>query len=81
MRLYCEFSNCCCQNYIGKTSRCFNCGHGDCWHANDHGQFDSPRLPAARAKYMYILMPILPTVPPLPEDSPRFCQGVIALPV
>jgi len=30
---------------------------------------------------MYILMPILPTVPPLPEDSPRFCQGVIALPV
>ncbi len=81
MRLYCEFRGCFCQHYVGQTSRCLQCGHGDCWHANDHGQFDSPRPPAAQAKYMYILMPVLPTVPPLPDDSPRFCQEVIALPV
>ena len=81
MRLHCEFNTCPCLNYVGNSNRCYYCGHGDCWHANDHGQFESTRQAACSPTYMFILMPQLPQVPPLPEDSPRFCPKVIALPV
>jgi len=81
MRLYCEFGNCPCQYYGGRDDRCSQCGHGACWHANDHGQFESQRLPAETPQYMFVYVPQLPTVPPLPEASPRYCPEVIGLPV
>ena len=87
MRLECQFGNCNCKKHIGhQDDICGICGHGGCWHKIDYSQFYSPRASARRGIYyiepiIQIFVPIMPEVPPFPEDSPRFCNQIKKLPV
>ena len=78
MRLFCEFNGCPCRRYCSNSSRCSRCGHGECWHVNSP-QFESSRSPAVTP--VYCIFRLQPVVPPLPEETPRFCIGVLLLPV
>ncbi len=85
MRLECQFNNCNCIKHVGQTDCiCGICGHGGCWHKIDYSQFDSPRALARKGIYYsepIIRIKVMPEVPPLPEDSPRFCKKIRNLPV
>lgn len=85
MRLFCEFSGCQCQCYLGR-GRCRHCGHGECWHKRST-QFDSTRPAADSPKYLKIpivpaiFMPEVPPVSPLESDDSDYCECIRALPV
>ena len=86
MRGECQFKSCPCRKHVGPPDQlCGICQHGACWHRLDTSQFKSTRAAARRA--LYYIEPIvtifrpLPEVPPLPEDTPRYCTRVKKLPV
>ena len=85
MRLFCEFSGCSCQCYLGR-GRCRHCGHGECWHKRSI-QFDSTRPAADSPIYMKIpivpaiFIPEVPPVSPFESDDSDYCECIQALPV
>ena len=84
MRVECQFKSCLCSKHVGHHDDvCSICHHGACWHRLDTSQFDSPRATARCA--LYYIVPIvtifLPEVPPLPDDTSRYCTHLKKLPV
>ena len=94
-RLHCEFNNCACSGHVSSTRRrsdddqCGICLHGGVWHQIDTSQFVSSRASARTPYYNKVVREIKrrkivdnrPFVPPLPLDSPRYCECSAALPV
>ena len=77
-RIQCEFRGCPCRKHIGGPNQiCGICMHAACWHKIDTTQFKSTRMTAHKPQYF--VEPIMPQVPPLPDDD--FCPTVIGLPV
>jgi hypothetical protein len=94
-RFHCEFKNCNCICYHSNKKKCLKCNHAKLWHSRSNKcpptynylQFVTSRKKARSPIYVSdihfaeIFIPILPTVPPLPDNfSSVFCSRLEELP-